>query len=160
RGLREAGVLPDAGPGLAAVAQAGLDAPGMAREGLTAYWLVHTDPLRDAPERGVWDAALDHATTVVAHAAFLTGGIPAPEVDVSPSLQFLVPRQRAEMSPADAQRLGLGDGDEVLVGSNGTRVHATVALRAAVPPGQVFLQEGLDGADSANALAGSPTVEV
>jgi hypothetical protein len=40
------------------------------------------------------------------------------------------------------------------VGANGTRVDATVALRAATPPGSVFLQEALAGADSANVLAG------
>jgi hypothetical protein len=38
-------------------------------------------------------------------------------------------------------------------------VNATVSLRAAVPPGAVFLLEAIDGADSANRLVG-PTVEV
>jgi NADH-quinone oxidoreductase subunit G len=83
----------------------------------------------------------------------------SPEVEVSPALQFLVPHQRVEMSPEDARRLGLDEGDRVRVGANGTRVVATVALRAATPPGSVFLQEALGGADSANVLAG-PTVQV
>jgi NADH-quinone oxidoreductase subunit G len=82
-----------------------------------------------------------------------------PEVEVSPSLQFLVPGQRVEMSPQDARRLGVHDGDRVRVGTNGTRVNATVSLRAAVPPGAVFLLEALEGADSANVLTG-PTVVV
>jgi NADH-quinone oxidoreductase subunit G len=45
-----------------------LDAP-------TAVYLLHTDPLRDAPDRAAWDARLEKATTVVAHAGFLTDGI-------------------------------------------------------------------------------------
>ena len=64
------------------------------------------------------------------------------EVDVSPSLRFLRPRQVVELSPADAERLGIRDGDQVEVGSNGTRVKGAVKLRAAVPGGSVFLAEG------------------
>jgi NADH-quinone oxidoreductase subunit G len=41
----------------------------------TAVYLLHADPLRDAPDRAAWDARLEKATTVVAHAAFLTQGI-------------------------------------------------------------------------------------
>ena len=79
RGLREAGVLPDAGPGLAEVATAGSGATGIA-EGAAAgeinvLYLLHTDPLRDQPQRAVWERALDKATHVIAHAAFLTEGI-------------------------------------------------------------------------------------
>ena len=40
-----------------------------------ALYLLDVDPLRDLPDRGGWDEALDHATTVIAHAAFLTEGI-------------------------------------------------------------------------------------
>jgi NADH-quinone oxidoreductase subunit G len=64
------------------------------------------------------------------------------EVDVSPSLHFLRPRQVVELSPADAERLGIREGDQVEVGSNGTRVKGAVKLRAAVPGGSVFLAEG------------------
>jgi anaerobic selenocysteine-containing dehydrogenase len=64
----------------------------------------------------------------------------ATEVDHSPALKFLVPRQRAELAPADAQRLGLRHGDRVEVGSNGTRVEAVVALRSDAPEGSVFLE--------------------
>jgi NADH-quinone oxidoreductase subunit G len=78
----------------------------------------------------------------------------APEVELSPSLKFLRQRQRAELSPADAQRLGVADGDRVTVGSNGSRVQATVALRASVPEGTVFLETGI-GSDSASELDAS-----
>ena len=64
------------------------------------------------------------------------------EVDVSPALQFLRARQVVELSPADAKRLGIRDGDQVEVGSNGTRVKGPVKLRAAIPGGSVFIAEG------------------
>jgi NADH-quinone oxidoreductase subunit G len=82
----------------------------------------------------------------------------APEVEASPALRFLRPRQVAELSPADAERLGLREGESVLVGTNGDSVRATVALREAAPAGTVFLQEAL-ATDSASALEG-PLVEV
>ena len=66
----------------------------------------------------------------------------APEVDLSPVLQFMRPRQVVELSPADADRLGVRDGDEVEVGSNGTRVRGAARLRASVPGGSVFLADG------------------
>jgi NADH-quinone oxidoreductase subunit G len=75
----------------------------------------------------------------------------APEVELSPSLKFLRQHQRAELSPADAQRLGLAHGDRVTVGSNGSRVHATAVLRSGVPVGTVFLEEGI-AQDSASEL--------
>ncbi len=75
----------------------------------------------------------------------------APEVELSPALKFLRARQRAEISPIDARRLGLGHGDRVTVGTNGTRVGAHVAVRDAVPPGTVFLQNAT-AEDSATAL--------
>jgi len=52
------------------------------------------------------------------------------------------PRQVVELSPVDADRLGVRDGDEVEVGSNGTRVRGAARLRASVPGGSVFLAEG------------------
>ncbi len=294
RGLAEAGVLPGAGPGYAD-APAGRSGPeiaaALAEGDLTALYLLRVDPVRDLPGRGAWDAALERATTVVAHASFLTEGLaehatvvfpaeayaekdgtvvhpdgrvqrlraaighpgqvraewqvladlsarlghdlgvrsgpmatrglveavpfyagltleeigakgvrwdareaaaafppvelgpftleapPAAtptagrlrlgtfrsiwasrEVAVSPALKFLHPHQRAELSPADAQRLGLVQGDRVLVGQNGHSVRATVALRAAAPEGTVFLETGVPE-DSASALDG-PLVEV
>jgi hypothetical protein len=66
----------------------------------------------------------------------------AEEVDLSPVLRFMRPRQMVELSPVDADRLGVMDGDQVEVGSNGTRVRGTAHLRASVPGGSVFLVAG------------------
>jgi NADH-quinone oxidoreductase subunit G len=82
----------------------------------------------------------------------------APEVEVSPSLKFAHARQLAELSPADADRLGVADGDGVLVGPVESAVRATVALREECPAGTVFLQDAL-AKDSASALDG-PLVEI
>ena len=70
-----------------------------------------------------------------------------PEVAHSPALQFLKARSRIELSPADAKKLGLFDGEKVVVGGDGPgHVDATVSLRAAVPAGSVFLEgNGVDG---------------
>ncbi|HVO54897.1 MAG TPA: NADH-quinone oxidoreductase subunit NuoG [Solirubrobacterales bacterium] len=76
RGLREAGCLPDAGPGLSEVAvpgkgteeiRAGLESGEI--EGLV---LVGVDPLRDFPDTAAWDNALNAAKFVVAFSTFAT----------------------------------------------------------------------------------------
>jgi NADH-quinone oxidoreductase subunit G len=299
RGLREAGFLPDAGPGWTEPAATGRGAAeiaaAMAAGELSALYLLHADPLRTHPDRGAWEAALDSASTVIAHASVLTSGLAdhadvifpaesyaekegtivhpdgrvqrlrpaigrpgevragwqvigelaerlghplgvltgamatkqlteavpfyagltleevggrgvrwpereaaeafgeapapepadleappaapapngalrlgtfrpiwsAPEVDVSPALKFLVPHQRVELSPADAERLGLRSGDRVEVAYDGTAVAAEVLVRSAVPAGSAFLAEATP-ADSANALTngGPRLVEV
>ena len=77
-----------------------------------------------------------------------------------------------ELSPADADALGIREGDRVEVGpgpvagtgeagngdGRGTRVRGPVRLRAAIPSGTVFLAEGTS-ADQANRLT-ERTVEV
>jgi NADH-quinone oxidoreductase subunit G len=67
RGLREAGVLPNAGPGLTEAAEDGLDAPGIAeafeKGELSCLYLLGVDP----PVGG--------SGTVVAHASFLTDAL-------------------------------------------------------------------------------------
>jgi NADH-quinone oxidoreductase subunit G len=74
RGLREVGCLPGIGPGLIdvpgglAAAQA-RDAAGS--EEVKAFYLVHSDPLRELPGQAAWEAALGAASFVVAHAQFL-----------------------------------------------------------------------------------------
>ena len=81
RGLREAGVLPDAGPGFAPLAgdATGRDAAGIARAAadgeLTALYLLGTDPTRDQPDRALWERALNSAALVVAHASVMTEGL-------------------------------------------------------------------------------------
>jgi anaerobic selenocysteine-containing dehydrogenase len=62
-----------------------------------------------------------------------------------------------EIAPADAERLGLVDGDEVQVRSNGTSVKAMVALRDRVRPGAAFLIEGTK-TDNANVFNGAEQV--
>jgi NADH-quinone oxidoreductase subunit G len=98
RGLREAGVLPNAGPGIAELAEQGLDAQAMvdaliAGE-LSALYLLHADTAAPAstladPARGAgapadaqlhagaltgerWQEALASASTVIAHSSFLS----------------------------------------------------------------------------------------
>ncbi|WCB92074.1 NADH-quinone oxidoreductase subunit G [Baekduia alba] len=287
RGLREVGVLPFAGPGLAPVA-AGRDAAGIAAAAadgeLAALWLVNADPLETHPHRARWDEGLERASTIVAHAGYLTAGVrehatvvfpaeshaehegtvvhpdgrvqrlrqaiarqgetragwwviseiakrvglddvrvltgpmasqqlfaavpfyngltldliggkglrwpavadaaaawpasapttptaaPAPpaagpeangrvrigtyrsiwagpEVANSPALQFLKARTRVELSPTDAKRLGVFDGEKVVVGDDAADVvEATVSVRAAIPVGSAFLEgNGVDG---------------
>jgi NADH-quinone oxidoreductase subunit G len=298
RGLREAGVVPDAGPGYATLTNPGRGAGQIARaaaEGeLTALLLLGTDPLRDQPNRALWERALHSAALVVAQASVLTEGLrehasvvfpaeshaekegtvvhpdgrlqrlriaiahpgevkagwavlaelarrggadlgiersadafeqlvaavgfyegltleelgghgvrwperpqaaslpraasvplpsavpwprgparqangglwlgtyrplwAAPEVEISPSLKYLVPGQHLELSPEDARRLQIATGETVQVASNGTRLRATASVRSDVPAGSAFLAEGI-AADSANALT-EPLIEV
>jgi NADH-quinone oxidoreductase subunit G len=84
RGLREAGVLPNAGPGLSDPPAVGSDgmgrdvagiAEGLASGELTALYLLQSDPLLELPDRELWERALHRAATVVAHASFLTEGV-------------------------------------------------------------------------------------
>ncbi|HEV3048415.1 MAG TPA: NADH-quinone oxidoreductase subunit NuoG [Solirubrobacteraceae bacterium] len=87
RGLREAGVLPGIGPGLSEISADAangsgsrpLDAHGIAEAAaageLAALYLLHCEPLRDLPERELWEQALARASTVIAHASFLTDGL-------------------------------------------------------------------------------------
>ena len=80
------------------------------------------------------------------------------ETDHAAALRFLAPTQRADLAPADAERLGVGPGDLVEVAANGTSVNATAALRSGVPEGSVFLIEGTTE-DNATALAnGAPRI--
>jgi NADH-quinone oxidoreductase subunit G len=77
------------------------------------------------------------------------------DVDVSPILHFARARQIAELAPADAETLGIREGDRVRVrpghavgtgeagdnGGRGSSVEAGVKLRSAIPTGTVFLAE-------------------
>jgi NADH-quinone oxidoreductase subunit G len=82
RGLREAGVVPGVGPGYAKLPDGrrpGRGASDIARaaaEGdITALYLFQTDPLRDQPDRALWERALARASLVVAQASVLTQGL-------------------------------------------------------------------------------------
>ncbi len=76
RGVREVGFAPGHGPGYTTLAAPGLDAHGIA-EGLASadlhsIWLHHVDPLRNYPDRALWDRALSTAQTVIAVDSQLT----------------------------------------------------------------------------------------
>jgi NADH-quinone oxidoreductase subunit G len=83
------------------------------------------------------------------------------ETDHAPSLRFLAPHQRVELSVEDARERGIRPGELVEVAMNGTRLRANAALRSNVPRGTVFMLEGTSEAN-ANALANDEarTVEV
>ncbi len=69
RGLREAGCLPDAGPGLAEVSVPGHPTEeirsALAAGDLTALVLFGVDPLRDFPDTKAWEEAITAADFVV-----------------------------------------------------------------------------------------------
>jgi NADH-quinone oxidoreductase subunit G len=76
----------------------------------------------------------------------------APEVEISPALQFAVAEQLVELAPEDASRLGIEQGATVQVAQNGTRLSGRAAIRTGVPAGTAFLAAGI-ARDSANALS-------
>jgi NADH-quinone oxidoreductase subunit G len=81
RGLREVGVLPNAAAGLRELsgAERGRDADAIASAlaagELSGLYLLHVDPLRELAGRDLWGRALAGASSVIAHASFLTEGI-------------------------------------------------------------------------------------
>ena len=77
----------------------------------------------------------------------------------NPALRFLEPRQTLELAPADAERLGVENGQPVRVSSNGYALQATAAVRARVSQGAGFLIDGT-AKDNANLLGGAELVEV
>jgi NADH-quinone oxidoreductase subunit G len=314
RGLREVGAIPNAGPGYAPPPETGRSAAEIAQAAadgeISALYLFQTDPVRELPDRGLWERALHNAALVVAHASVLTEGLresadvifpaeshaekegtvvhpdgriqrlrvaiahpgevragwavvadiakrvgldtgvltssmvfhqlidtvpfyagltleeigghgfrwperaeldsgpadgrpspqpparhPAspewapressgpshaappfsasngglrlgtyrsiwasPEVEISPALHYTIARQQLELSPKDAERLGITEGQTVRVAQNGTRVRARAAVRTGIPEGTAFLATGI-AEESANVLT-EPTVEV
>jgi NADH-quinone oxidoreductase subunit G len=82
----------------------------------------------------------------------------AKEVDLSPILQFARPEPVVELSPADAERIGVQHGEEVEVTSNGHTLRGPAVVRAAVPTGSVFMPERV--ADAPANLITTATVEV
>jgi len=94
RGLREAGVLPNAGPGLSEPASDGAArdahaiAEGLAAGELAAVYLLQADPLLEPGDRDLWARALEHASTVVVHATHLTEGVRAHANVVFPAQSY------------------------------------------------------------------------
>ncbi|HEU5142100.1 MAG TPA: NADH-quinone oxidoreductase subunit NuoG [Solirubrobacterales bacterium] len=79
-----------------------------------------------------------------------------PITELNPPLKFLQPEQRIEVSPSDAERLGLDSGDAVRVSQNGTSVQAKVAVKERVQEGVCFLTEGIVDANANELLNGGP----
>jgi NADH-quinone oxidoreductase subunit G len=79
-----------------------------------------------------------------------------PITELNPPLRFLAPQQRVELSVPDAERLGLGTGDEVSVSQNGTSVRAKVSIKERVPEGTCLLIEGTADGNANQLLNGSP----
>jgi len=79
-----------------------------------------------------------------------------PITELNPPLKFLQPKQRIEVSLADAERLGLKSGERVSVSRNGAAVEAEVQIRERVPEGVVFLAEGTAEANANGLLNGGP----
>jgi NADH-quinone oxidoreductase subunit G len=82
-----------------------------------------------------------------------------PITELNPPLRFLEPQQRVELSPSDAERLGLKNGEKVGVGQNGSSVHAKVSIKERVQDGVCFLIEGT-AEGNANALLNGGPVSV
>jgi NADH-quinone oxidoreductase subunit G len=86
RGLLEAGFAPGYGPGLQPLApraeetftrDAHAIGAALAAGDLSALYLLHADPLRSELDPEIWETALERASTVIAHASFLTEGLRA-----------------------------------------------------------------------------------
>jgi len=78
-----------------------------------------------------------------------------PEIEHSPSLEFLVAKPQAELSPADARRLGVAHGDELELTVDGSSVTASAVVRTGVPAGAVFVSGAqLPGGQAEVARAG------
>jgi NADH-quinone oxidoreductase subunit G len=137
RGLREAGVRPDSGPGLAPLpgATSGRDAVGIAQAAadgeLTALYLLQTDPVRDQPDRTLWERALHSVALVVAHASVLTEGLREHATVIFPA-ESHAEKEGTVVHPdgrVQRQRVAIAHPDEV---RPGWAVLAELAARAGV----------------------------
>jgi NADH-quinone oxidoreductase subunit G len=83
------------------------------------------------------------------------------ETDRAPALRFLRATQTLHLNPADAERIGVGEGEQVEVRSNGHVVHAEARLLSRAPAGTVTLLLGT-AQENANVLVngGPALVEV
>jgi NADH-quinone oxidoreductase subunit G len=77
-----------------------------------------------------------------------------PITELNPPLKFLKPSQRLELSPEDAQRLGLATGDKVRVTQGDRSLEATVLVKERIPEGVCFLAEAIPGANANSLLNG------
>jgi NADH-quinone oxidoreductase subunit G len=77
-----------------------------------------------------------------------------PITELNPPLKFLKPSQHLELSPADAQRLGLATGDKVRVTQGDRNLEATALIKERIPEGVCFLAEAIPGANANSLLNG------
>ncbi|HEX3359484.1 MAG TPA: molybdopterin-dependent oxidoreductase, partial [Solirubrobacterales bacterium] len=77
-----------------------------------------------------------------------------PITELNPPLKFLKPSQHLELSPEDAQRLGLATGDKVRVTQGDRSLEATVLIKERTPEGVCFLAEAIPGANANSLLNG------
>jgi NADH-quinone oxidoreductase subunit G len=77
-----------------------------------------------------------------------------PITELNPPLKFLKPSQHLELSPADAQRLGLSTGDKVRVTQGDHSLEATALIKERTPEGVCFLAEAIPGANANSLLNG------
>ncbi len=82
----------------------------------------------------------------------------SPEVEISPSLQYQIATQLVEISPQDAERYQIDNGEEIVIRQNGTLLNGTAHVRTGIPEGAAFLAEGI-AIESANRLT-EPLVAV
>ena len=138
RGLREAGVLPDAGPGYTDLDGPGRGAAEIARAAadgdITALYLFETDPVRERANRGVWERALQRAALVVAHASVLTEGISEHADVVFPADSYAEKEGTVVHPDGRLQRLRTAIAHPVQVRS-GWWVIAEIAKRAGLDTG-------------------------
>jgi NADH-quinone oxidoreductase subunit G len=167
RGLREAGVAPNAGPGLSrAPLSGGADAPAIAAKlaggELAALYLLGVDPLLSYPDARLWEAALDRATTVIAHASFLTVGVRAHATVVFPAEVSAEKEGTVTHPDGRVQRLrpAVGRGDEVgaewrVLTQIATRLGADLGVESAAgASAELFRAVGFYQSLTLEALAG------
>jgi NADH-quinone oxidoreductase subunit G len=125
----------------------GDDSPGSPSRGVPGE---SSPPSRQSPE-GTSEPA-PGALTLGTYRDIWAG----PITELNPPLRFLQPRQRVELSPADAEGLGLKSGDAVQVAQNGSSVRAEVVIRERVSEGVCFLVEGTAEGNANQLLNGGP----
>ncbi|HUA12203.1 MAG TPA: NADH-quinone oxidoreductase subunit NuoG [Solirubrobacteraceae bacterium] len=150
RGLREAGLLPNAGPGYTdAPLAGGLDAAGIAAAlasgELSALYLVGCDPLLDLPGRAEWERALDAATSVIAHAALLTDGLRESATVVFPAETYaekdgtvVHPDSRLQRLRAAVQRPGAVRAGWQVLAELGARLGVATDVRSAAQASELL----------------------
>ncbi len=144
------------------------------RNAASALPSAGTEGVGTSSSLGAWqDRGQSSAGADRANSAKRSEGVPTPSfklgtyrdlwagpiTELNPPLRFLQPRQRVEVSLADAEQLGVKSGDKVRVAQNGTSVSAEVTIRERISSGVCFLTEGTSVSNANELLNGGP-VEV